>query len=193
MASSPRAAGRRAPRETALALAALGAGLLMGRSYQLDSRHLAGDLLCILAGILYTVYFVLMARARAVLAPLPALALSTAASILPLLGFAALLGETIVPHDWRPLVGLALASQVLGQGCMTYVLGRLSPLVIGIALLTQPVVAAAIGWVSYGERLGIADGIGAALVAVALVLIRGGGEAKSEVAPPPPPPHPVEA
>ena len=83
----------------ALAFAALGGGLLMGRSYDVDPRHLGGDLLCLLAGVLYAVYFILMARARAAMAPLPALALSTLASILPLLGFALLLGEPVLPAD----------------------------------------------------------------------------------------------
>ena len=156
----------------ALALAALGAALLMGRSYQLDPRNLAGDLLCLLAGILYTVYFIAMARARAVMAPLSSLAVSTVASILPLLGFAMLLGERIVPADWTPLIGLALVSQVLGQGCMIYALGRLSPLVVGIALLIQPVVAGAVGWIVYGERLGAPDLVGVVMVAIALVLVR---------------------
>ena len=84
----------------ALGLAALGAALLMGRSYQLDPRHLAGDLLCVLAGILYTVYFIAMVRARGSMAPLPALVLSTIASSLPLLAFALVLGERIVPGNW---------------------------------------------------------------------------------------------
>ncbi len=156
----------------ALGLATIGATLLMGRSYQLDPRHLVGDLLCLLAGILYTAYFILMARARATMTPLPALALSTLASILPLLAFAAILGERILPQNWTPLIGLALVSQVLGQGLMIYALGQLSPLIVGIALLTQPVVAATVGWVVYNERLGWADWVGAVLVAVALVLVR---------------------
>jgi len=159
----------------ALVLAAAGAGLLMGRSYSLDARNLAGDALCLLAGILYTAYFICMAHARERLRPVPALALSTAASVLPLLLFAHALGERIWPDRWAPLVALALASQVLGQGCMIYALGRLSPLVIGLALLIQPVVAALVGWIAYGERLGTADLIGAAMVAVALVLVRRGG------------------
>lgn len=160
----------------ALLLAAAGASLLIGRSYQLDPRHLAGDLLCILAGLFYTLYFIMMARARAVMAPLPALALSTLASSLPLLGFALVLGERIVPGDWWPLIGLALVSQVFGTGCMIYALGHLSPLVIGIALLVQPVVAGSVGWIVYGERLAGPDFIGVALVAAALVLVRRGPE-----------------
>jgi drug/metabolite transporter (DMT)-like permease len=158
----------------ALLLATVGAVLLMGRSYQLDPTNLAGDLLCLLAGLLYTVYFICMARARDTMAPLPALALSTLASVAPLLLFAWALGERIWPGDWAPLIGLALASQVLGQGLMIYALGKLSPLVVGIALLTQPVVGGAIGWIVYGEKLGAPDLVGIALVAVALVLVRRG-------------------
>ncbi|WP_374944896.1 DMT family transporter [Sphingomonas sp.] len=156
----------------ALALAAAGAALLLGRSYQLDPRNLAGDLLCLLAGVLYTAYFIAMARARATMEPLSALTLSTIASIVPLYLATLLVGESLWPGGWTPLIGLALVSQVVGQGCMIYALGALPPLVIGIGLLVQPVVAATIGWIVYGERLGLPDLLGAVMVAVALVLVR---------------------
>lgn len=156
----------------ALLIAALGGGLLLGRSYSASADHLVGDLLCVLAGVLYAVYFIAMVRARERLGAVPVLALSTVAGLLPLLGSAWLLGETIWPHDWQPLILLALGSQLIGQGLMIYALGVLPPLMIGIALLVQPVVAAIIGWVYFGERLGWPDLLGAALVATALVLIR---------------------
>ena len=162
----------------ALALAAVGAGLLMGRSYQVDPRNFAGDLLCIVAGILYTVYFIVMARVRATMRPLPALTLASIATALPLLAFALLLHEQVMPQHWTPLLGLALVSQVLGQGCMIFALGQLSPLVVGIALLSLPIVAGAVGWVEYGERLQGPEWVGVALVALALVLVR-----RAEVAP----------
>ena len=165
----------------ALALAAAGAALLMGRSYQLAPQNLVGDLLCLLAGILYAGYFIMMSRARASMAPLPALGLSSAATVLPLLFAAAALGERIWPAQWSPLIGLALCSQVIGQGLMIYALGRFSPLLIGLALLTQPVVAATVGWLAYGETLGAADFIGAALVAAALVLVRIAPERRTPV------------
>ena len=156
----------------ALGLAATGALLLMGQSYQLSPDHLVGDLLCILAGVFYTFYFVMIARARAALSAIPLLVLSTLASAGPLLLLAMAMGERVVPGDWTPLIALALCSQVLGQGLMVYVLGKLSPMVIGLGLLTQPVVAAAIGWSVFGEQLGYADMVGAVLVGLALVLVR---------------------
>ncbi|KQN35629.1 permease [Sphingomonas sp. Leaf407] len=155
----------------ALLLAAVGGGLLIGRSAELSSRHLAGDLFCLLAGVLYAVYFIVMAGVRRSVAPLPALALSSIAGVLPLLGFALLLGEPIWPGTWSPLLLLALVSQIAGQGLMIYALGALTPLVVGLALLVQPLVAATIGWLAYGERLTATDAIGAALVATALAIV----------------------
>ncbi|MDT8760678.1 DMT family transporter [Sphingomonas psychrotolerans] len=157
----------------ALLFAAVGAGLLMGRSASLSREHLIGDLFCLLAGALYAVYFVLMARARERLAPIPALALSSLASVPPLLLLALGLGEQIWPGNWWPLLALAVVSQLIGQGCMIYALGHLTPLVVGIGLLIQPVVAAALGWIVFDEKLATGDAVGAVLVAVALVLVRG--------------------
>jgi drug/metabolite transporter (DMT)-like permease len=156
----------------ALMLAATGALLLMGKSYQLSPDQFVGDLLCVLAGVFYTFYLVIIARARETVSAWPLLALSTLASALPLLLLAIVMGERVLPGDWTPLIALALCSQVFGSGLMVYVLGRLTPLVIGLGLLTQPVVAAAIGWSVFGERLGVTDIIGAVLVGLALVLVR---------------------
>lgn len=169
------------PQAAALLLAAVGGGLLLGRSAELSSRHLAGDLFCLLAGVLYAVYFILMARARERMAPVPALALSSLATVPPLLVLAVALGEPVWPDNWWPLVALAVVSQLIGQGLMIYALGHLSPLIVGIALLIQPVVAATLGWIVYDERLAAADLFGALLVAAALVLVRRGP--KERVAP----------
>ena len=156
----------------ALALAAVGGALLLGRSASLSSKHLVGDLFCLFAGLLYAIYFILMARARERLAPLPALALSSLATVPPLLILALALGEHVMPGNWWPLIALAVISQLIGQGCLIYALGHLTPLVIGIALLIQPIVAAAFGWGLFNERLAAADMLGAVLVAAALVLVR---------------------
>ncbi|MCM8731190.1 DMT family transporter [Hephaestia sp. GCM10023244] len=167
----------------ALLMALAGGALLMGRSYDLSPENFAGDLLCMFAGVLYAGYFIIMARVSATTAPLPALALSSLVSTLPLLLFALALGEKIWPTNWGPLVTLALLSQVVGQSLMIYALGKLSPLVIGIALLTQPVVSGAIGWFAYDEVLGAPDFVGAILVGLALVLVRRRSPAPVQLAP----------
>jgi drug/metabolite transporter (DMT)-like permease len=156
----------------ALVCAAAGAALLLGSSYELSPKNFRGDLFALLAGLFYAFYLVAVDRARRTMAPMPVLAIATAAGALPLLLFAALLGETVLPSDWTPLLLLSLGSQVLGQGFLVYAVGHLSPVVVGLGLLTQPAATAVIGWFAYGERLGPADAAGALLIAAALVLIR---------------------
>jgi drug/metabolite transporter (DMT)-like permease len=156
----------------AVLLAFAGSALLMGQSYELAPAYLVGDLLSLLAGVFYTFYVILMQRVRGSLAAWTTLGLASAATLPILLGSALALGETIVPHDWTPLVLLALSSQVVGQGLLIWALPRFSPLVIGLTLLVQPAIAALAGWLMFGERLGVIDVIGGVMVGAALVLIR---------------------
>jgi drug/metabolite transporter (DMT)-like permease len=156
----------------AIALAAIGTALLLGRSYQLSPDRLAGDLLCLAAGLAYTGYMIAVDRARATLGTWPTLTIATVAGAAVLLPAALLIEGSIWPHHWGPLAALAIGSQVVGQGLLVYAIGTLPPLIVGLALLTQPLVAAAIGWSIYGERLTPPDVAGALLIAAALVLVR---------------------
>ncbi|WP_428685310.1 DMT family transporter [Sphingopyxis sp.] len=156
----------------AILLAFAGSALLMGQSYEASSAYLVGDLLSLLAGALYTGYVLMMQRVRGEIGPWSALALSSAAGIPILLGIAIALGETIMPQNWTPLIVLAVMSQIVGQGLLIWALPRFSPLVIGLTLLVQPVVAAVAGWLIFHETLSPLEIFGGALVAAALVLIR---------------------
>jgi drug/metabolite transporter (DMT)-like permease len=156
----------------ALALAATGMILLLGSSYEASPKYLIGDLAALLAGLFYTFYLIAIDRARRSLGAMPVLALSTLAGIPLLLLFALALGETIVPQVWWPLILLSLGSQLIGQGLLVYSIGHISPVVVGLVFLTQPVMAAIIGRLAYGERLSVLDIAGALLICLAIILIR---------------------
>ena len=155
-----------------LILAAVGAALLMSSSAELSLRNLHGDMLALFAGLLYAGYLISVERAREKLAPLPLLFLASAFGAAMLLPFSLALGETLVPADWTFVVVLAISSQVIGQGLLVYAIGALPPLVVGLALLTQPAISALVGWLAYGETLQPLDWVGAAAIAAALVLVR---------------------
>jgi len=156
----------------ALLLAVGGAALLMGGSYELGSRNFAGDLLTLGAGFLYGGYLIFVERGRAELEPLPLLILATAFSLPILLLISLGLDERLWPTNWTPLLIFALSSQVIGQGLLVYSIGALPPLVVGLALLTQPAISAAVGWMAYRETLSATDVVGALGIAAALVLVR---------------------
>ncbi len=156
----------------ALLLAAAGCALLMWGSAELSAAHLHGDLLAALAGLLYAGYLIAVDGARRTLAPMPLLFLASLFGAAMLLPAALASGETFAPDNWSALFALALCSQVLGQGLLVFALGQVSPLVVGIAMLTQPALSAFLGWRFYGEGLTPLDFLGALLIVLALALVR---------------------
>jgi drug/metabolite transporter (DMT)-like permease len=168
-------AWRRMPRGRewpAMVAALTGAGILLGRSLEISPLTLYGDLFCLLAGVLYAGYLLILQDARRALGSWALLTWSSLGSIPVLLAIALALGEPIWPTDWTPILGLFVSSQLIGQGCLVYALRHFPPLAVGIALLTQPAVAGLVGWFWFGEVLTGVDMTGVALVGSALVLAR---------------------
>jgi len=156
----------------ALFLAALGCAMLVASSAELSVRNVRGDLLALAAGLLYAGYLIFVERARTELKPLQVLLLATVFGAVLLLPISLGLGERVLPGDWTPLVIIAVSSQVIGQGLLVYAIGTLPPLIVGLALLTQPAIAALIGWFFYREQLALLDWAGAIAIAAALVLVQ---------------------
>ncbi len=165
----------RAPRLgewAALACALGGAAILFGRSLQIDLRTAIGDLFCITAGLLYAGYILLIQKHRAELGGWSLLTWSSIFGLPLLLTVALARGEPVLATNWWPVIGLAVSSQLIGQGLLVYSLKHFSAVVIGLALLTQPIVAVLVGWLAFGEVLAPLDFVGMALVGAGLVLAR---------------------
>ncbi|MFM9937035.1 MAG: DMT family transporter [Novosphingobium sp.] len=156
----------------AIFAATAGACILLGRSLEIDRATLIGDLFCILGGFLYVFYILLIQRARGCFDNWGLLFHSTLAGAPILLGIAAALGEPIWPHNWWPLIALALGSQVVGQGLIVFALRHFSALIVGVVLLSQPAVSILAGWLAFGETMGLPDAAGMGLIAAGLVLSR---------------------
>ena len=156
----------------ALAAALTGAAILLGRSLEISASTLIGDLFCLLAGMFYAGYLLILQDARRVLGSWSVLTWASLAGAPVILVLAVLRGEPVWPHDWTPIVALMVSSQLIGQGLLVYSLKHFGPLVIGLALLTQPAVASLVGWLAFGETLSMLDVLGMALVGLALALAR---------------------
>ncbi len=166
---------RRAPKPMqalAIILAFAGSAMLMGQSLEISPRNFQGDLLATLAGLFYTIYLLAMMRVRLSTESSASLALVSAITAVFLLPAAYYAGEQIIPSDWTPVIILALSSQLIGQGLMTYALPYFSPLIIGLTLLLQPALSALAGWAIYAEEMTAMDFAGSAMVMASLVLVR---------------------
>ena len=156
----------------ALACAFAGGAILLARSASLSGATLSGDLMCLLAGVFYAGYLVLAQGARGRMGSWAVLFWVSAAGAPVMLAMALLRGEPVWPGDWTPLVALFVSSQLVGQGLLVWSLAHFPAWIIGLALLTQPAVAALAGWLAFGERLTAIDAFGMVLVAAGLALAR---------------------
>ena len=156
----------------AITFALTGAAILMGRSLEISTATLVGDLFCLAAGLLYAVYLLTLQGARGAFGSWSLLVWVSLFGCPVLLGIALALGEPVWPRDWTPVVGLFIVSQLIGQGLMVFALKYFPPLVVGLALLTQPAVASLYGWLQFGEVLSVLDVVGMVLVGAALAVSR---------------------
>jgi len=162
----------RGPEWLAILCALGGAGILLGRSLEISDATFIGDLFCLAAGLLYAVYLLNLQGARGGFGGWSLLVWVSVFACPTLLALALVLGEPVWPTDWTPIVILFVSSQLVGQGLLVYSLGHFPPLVIGLALLTQPAVAALIGWSVFGEMLTALDIMGMVLLGSALAVAR---------------------
>lgn len=158
----------------AIVFALAGSAILMGESLEISTATLAGDLFCLAAGLSYAVYLLTLQDARKGIGAWSLLVWVSLFACPILLALAVMLGEPVLPGaaGWGPLVALAVSSQLVGQGLLVFALRHFPPLVIGLALLTQPAIAALYGYGVFGEVLGAWDVLGMVLLGSALVAAR---------------------
>jgi drug/metabolite transporter (DMT)-like permease len=142
---------RERPRPIALvgtALAVAGVGLLLGEGVRIGGGRLVGDVLGLVSALFYGIYQLVVARLRRDQPALRVMLWIACVGAVALGAWAALSGEPLLPvtaRGWLVLVGLALVTQVGGQGLITWALAHLPATFSCVVLLIQPLVAAVIG------------------------------------------------
>jgi drug/metabolite transporter (DMT)-like permease len=162
----------------ALAVALAGVWTLLGDSAGQGGRRVEGDLLGVGTAVFYAGYILCVADLRSRRSTVTILAAVCAAACVPLLAAALLAGEPLLPatpRGWLVLVGLALVSQVAGQGLIAYALAHLPAAFSSLTLLLQPVCATLFAWWLLAESLGARQALGGAVVLAGVVLARRAG------------------
>ena len=155
------------------ALALVGASVLLGVDFTRGRDPLLGDGLGLLTACFYASYLLSVKRLRARFSTARIMAYSTTVSAAGLLLIAFALGDGLWPHTartWLTLGGLALVSQLGGQGLITYSMAHLPASFATVTLLVQPVVTAAVSWVLFGQALSALQICGGLLVLAGVML-----------------------
>lgn len=149
-------------------VAIAGMFVLVGPNFFVGGTRLAGDALAALTAVFYASYQLAIKRARdnqAATAPL--MAWTSTITAIVLLPFALLSPQPMLPagtYGWLVLFGLAIVSQIMGQGLIAYAAAHLPASLTSVSLLIQPVVAALVAWALFGEAVGAAQFVGGAIV-----------------------------
>jgi drug/metabolite transporter (DMT)-like permease len=169
-----------------MVLALAGAAMVVGQSVSLTGSHFTGDLLGLATALFYGGYMLSVKHARR-RHPTVQVMIWTSLSACPVLVVvAAISGESLWPRDaagWLGLLGLALVSQVGGQGLIAYALAHLPAAFSSVSLLLQPVVAALLAAVFLGEPLALLQGLGGTVVLAGIALAGRGGQFRNGTRP----------
>jgi drug/metabolite transporter (DMT)-like permease len=152
--------------------------ILVGPNFAVGGTRLLGDALGALTGAFYAGYMLSVKVARDAGASTARLmAWSTTITAIVLLPVAWLSPQPFWPssgHGWAVVFGLAIITQILGQGLIAYAFAHLPASLSSVSLLIQPVVAALVAWQLFGEAVGPAQFIGGAVVLGGIYLARRG-------------------
>ena len=159
--------------------AIVGMFVLVGPNFAVGGTRLLGDALGALTGVFYAGYFLAIKQARDAGASTARLmAWSTTISALLLLPVALLSPQPMLPQGasgWLVLLGLAVVSQILGQGLIAYAFAHLTATLSSVSLLIQPVVAALAAWAIFGEAVGPMQLVGGAIVLAGIWIAKKAG------------------
>lgn len=151
-----------------LGISILGILLLMSGKLSIsNSGNHKGDLLAFLASVFYGLFLLSVYKVRLNIDAATLMFISGLGSI-PVLLIAAGTTETIIlPPNVKELsilIGLALFSQLLGQGLLSYCLGKISILLSSVIILSQPVFAAVYAYFIFGETLSLKEIFGIIII-----------------------------
>ena len=127
-----------------------------------------GDAYSAMTAVWYALYFLAVQRARQSRGAAQVMFWSSLTAAPLLAAASGLLGERFMPATpggWAACIGLGVM-HVTGQGSIAWALGRLPASVTSVVVLVQPVVAAILGWVLFGEVFGPGQMLGGAIALV---------------------------
>jgi len=164
-----------------MVVAIAGMFILVGPSFGSGGTRLLGDALGALTGAFYAGYMLAIKFARDAGASTPRLmAWSTTITAVALFPVAFFSPQPLLPagaEGWLVLVGLAIVSQILGQGLIAYAFAHLPASLSSVSLLIQPVMAAIFAWIIFGEAIGPLQFVGGAVVLAGIWLAKRGSPA----------------
>jgi len=157
-----------------LLIAIVGILVVLGQDFLTHPTLGMGDLLAILAGVWYGLFFLAAERSRDKLSSLVAWWVSSATSTVALLLICVVFGFPLTGYPaqtYWSILGLALVVQVMSLLSVNYALGHLPASIVAPTSLGQPVVTALLAIPLLGQSLDLIQVLGGVLVLAGIIIV----------------------
>jgi drug/metabolite transporter (DMT)-like permease len=157
-----------------LALALIGAFIVLGNDIVNQPSLSWGDGLALISGIIYAGYFLAMQRGRENLSPLVYMGLVNTFSCLTLFAICLIFHQPLTgfpASTYLVFLGAALISQITGHLFLSYAMGHLSASIVSPTMIAQPVLTAVMAIPLLGENLHLLQWIGGAAVLAGIAIV----------------------
>lgn len=146
-----------------LAVTIIGIIVLMFGKLQPSVDNFQGDLLAFLTSIFYALFLLTVYKVRDEVCATLIMFISAFGSCITLFIAMTVMEGFYIPknlNELYPLIGLALISQILGQGILSFALGKVKASLSSVLVLAQPVIAAIYSFIIFSEKLSIIEILG---------------------------------
>lgn len=151
----------------------LGTMILMANKINPRPENFKGDLLAILTSFFYGLFLATVYRLRTQFNTIQIMSYASIGCLLILFPLGIILEGIYLPISWQdiyPLLGLALLSQILGQGGLSYCLGKINASYASLLVLMQPIISAFYAYWLFDEHLSSWEMIGMLITLMGLYL-----------------------
>lgn len=156
----------------------LGVFILMAGKIHPSPQNFLGDFLAFTTSIFYALFLLTVYKVRDRVNAMVIMFVSAFGSVAVLLIAMLWLEGVFIPKtfmEFYPLIGLALVSQIMGQGLLSFTLGKVRANLSSLIVLSQPVIAAVYSFFIFGEKLSSIEMLGIAVVLGGIYLAKKSG------------------
>lgn len=157
-----------------LGIALLGAAVILGGDFLIHPTLGIADLLGLVSGFSYGMFFLATERARDKLSSLVSWWISAAVCSVALFAMSIAFGLPLTDYPietWMNLLALAFIVQVFGWLLLNYALGHLPASIVSPTLLMQPVITAIFGVPLLGQPISLVQVVGGVLTLGGIFII----------------------
>ncbi|KLU14613.1 MULTISPECIES: DMT family transporter [Xenorhabdus] len=140
--------------------------LIKGKNFE-SGYSLFGDSLAFLTSIFYGLFLSVVYKLRNKISAISIMFYSAFGTLIVLFPAAFIIEGISIPKEyseWWPLISLAIFSQILGQGGLSYCLGKITSLLASVLVLTQPVISAIYAYFIFNEKISFIETIAILIV-----------------------------